>query len=97
VPDNKDLAAQVASEQTLVAQADAERAQAKADQAKAEAQVAVSKAEAQKQAATIAGFQLKGMTPRQAVRAYNESQAIAAGLNPYQPTFVVSGSAGATP
>ena len=92
IPDNKDLAAQVASEQTLVAQADAERAQAKADQAKAEAQIAVSKAEAGKQQATIKGFQLKGMSPKEAVRAYNESQLIAAGGNPYQPTIVTGGA-----
>jgi len=96
VPDNKDLAAQVASEQTLVAQADAERAQAKADQAKAEAQIAVSKAEASKQQATIQGFMLKGMTPKEAVRAYNESQLIAQGGNPYQPTIVTGGALGGT-
>lgn len=95
-PDNDELAAQVASEQTLVAQADAERAQAKADQAKAEAQIAVSKAEAGKQQATIAGFQLKGMTPKQAVRAYNEYQLIQQGGNPYQPTIVTGGALGGT-
>lgn len=96
IPDNKDLAAQVASEQTLVAQADAERAQAKADQAKALAQVAVSKAEASKQQATLQGFMLKGMTPKEAVRAYNESQLIAAGGNPYQPSYIIGGTTGVT-
>ena len=91
-PDNPDLAAQVASTQTLVAQAQAEEAQAAADRQKALAQVAVAKAEAAKQRATIAGYQLKGMSPAQALRAYNESQLIAQGGNPYQPSYIVSGT-----
>ena len=91
-PANQDLADQVASTQTLVAQAQAEEAQAAADRQKALAQVAVAKAEAAKQRATIAGYQLKGMSPAQALRAYNESQLIAQGGNPYQPSYIVSGT-----
>ena len=95
-PQNQDLATAVASEQTLVAQADAARAQAKADKAKAEAETAVAKAEAAKQQATIRGFQLKGMSPKDALRAFNENQLIAAGGNPYQPVIVPGGSLGGT-
>jgi len=91
-PDNPALSEAVASEQTLVAQADAARAQAQADKAKAEAETAVAKAEAAKQQATINGFRLRGMTPKDAMRAYNENQLILAGGNPYQPQFVVGGS-----
>lgn len=91
-PQNPDLAAAVASEQTLVAQADAARAQAKADKAKAVAETAVAKAEAAKQRAGIEGYELKGMTPAQAVRAYNEAQLIAQGGNPYQPQYIVGGT-----
>lgn len=91
-PQNPDLAAAVASEQTLVAQADAARAQAQADKAKAIAETAVAKAEAAKQRAGIEGYELKGMTPKEAVRAYNEAQLIAQGGNPYQPQFIVGGT-----
>ena len=97
-PQNPALAEAVASEQTLVAQADAARAQAKADKAKAVAETAVAKAEAAKQRAGIEGYLLKGMSPKEAVRAYNEAQLIAGGGNPYQPTYLVSGTQpGATP
>jgi hypothetical protein len=91
-PQNPDLAAAVASEQTLVAQADAARAQAKADKAKAVAETAVAKAEAAKQRAGIEGYELKGMSPKEAVRAYNEAQLIAQGGNPYQPQYIVGGT-----
>lgn len=91
-PDNAELATAVAQEQTLVAQAESEQAQAKADKARAEAQIKVSKAEAAKQRATIEGFMLKGMSPAEALKAYNQSQAIAAGQNPFQPTYVVGGT-----
>lgn len=91
-PDNAELAASVAQEQQLVAQAQSEEAQARADKARAQAQIKVSEAEAAKQRATIEGFMLKGMSPAQALKAYNQSQAIAAGQNPFQPTYVIGGT-----
>lgn len=93
-PDNPALSEAVASEQTKVAQADADRAQAKADEAKAKAETQVAKAEAFKQRAEILGYRLPGMSAKDALRAYNEAQLIAAGGNPYQSTFVVGGAAG---
>lgn len=91
-PRNPDLAAAVAQEQTNVAQAQSEEAQAKADKAKAEAQTAVAEAEAKKQQATIEGYMLPGMTPAEAMKAYNQAQLIAQGGNPYQPTYIVGGT-----
>lgn len=93
IPPNE-LASAVAQAQTRVAQAQSEEAQAKADKAKTEAQVKVSKAEALKQQAAISGYRLQGMTPREAIRAYNEAQLIAKGGNPYQPTYLVGGTVG---
>lgn len=91
-PDNTELSDAVASEQTKVAQSDALRAQAKAEKEQALAEVAVAKAQAEKQRATIEGYRLKGMSPRDALRAYNESLAIAAGQNPFQPQYIVGGT-----
>src|SRR5262245_23991801 len=86
-PDNPDLAASVAQEQTLVAQAESEEAQAKADKQKALAQVAVAKAEAEKQRATIEGNRRKGMSAKEPSRANTEPRLTPAGGNPYQPSF----------
>ena len=94
-PENSELSAAVASEQTNVAKSEALQAQAKAEKAQAEAETAVAKANAAKQRATLEGFQLKGMTPAQALRAYNENQLIAQGGNPYQPQYIVGGTLGA--
>jgi len=92
-PANKALAEAVAEEQTKVAQSKAAEAQAKADEATAKAQLAVSQAEAAKQRAAIDGYRLKGMSAKDAMRAYNEAQLIANGGNPYQPTYLVGGAA----
>lgn len=93
-PENPALSEAVASEQTKVAQADADRAQARADQAKAVAETKVAKAEAFKQQAEILGYRLPGMSSKDALRAYNEAQLIAQGGNPYQPTYLVGGTIG---
>lgn len=84
-PTDPALKAKIAEQQTQVASAQAAEAAAKADLAKANAQIAVQKAEAAKKAADISAYG--------SVRAYNEAQAIAAGINPYQPTYIVSGTA----
>jgi hypothetical protein len=94
-PQNAALSDAVSSEQTKVAESEALQAQAKAEKAQAEAETAVAKANAAKQRATLQGFQLKGMTPAQALRAYNENQLIAQGGNPYQPQYIVGGTLGA--
>lgn len=91
-PVNEELATAVAAEQTNVAKAQSEEAQANADTAKAQAQLAVSKAEAAKQRAAIEGYKLAGMSPKEALRAYNEAQCIQNGCNPYQPTYIIGGT-----
>jgi regulator of protease activity HflC (stomatin/prohibitin superfamily) len=73
--------AQTAAE-TAKLNKDAQVAQAKADQA---VRVAQAKAAAAEKHADIAAFKLGNMSWAQAVRAYNEYQAIQAGINPYQP------------
>ena len=88
-PANKALAAAVAEEQTKVAESKSQEAQADADTATAKAQLAVSEAQAAKQRAAINGYRLEGMSPKDAMRAYNEAQLIEKGGNPYQPTYLV--------
>jgi SPFH domain / Band 7 family len=78
-PVNDELAKAVAQEQTNVAQAQAAEAQAKADKARAEAETAVAIAEAAKQQAVIAGYG--------GPENFLLHEAIAAGLNPYQPSY----------
>lgn len=91
-PKNGALAQAVAEEQTKVAQSKALEAQAKADEATAKAQKAVAEAEAAKKRAEIEGYMLRGMSPREAMRAYNEANLIAEGGNPYQPTYIIGGT-----
>lgn len=83
-PVDATLAAAVALEQTNVAKAQSEEAQARADAAKAQAQIAVSQAEAAKKRAEIAGYK--------SVDDYLKAKAIEAGLNPFQPTYIVPGT-----
>lgn len=83
-PKNPELAAAVALEQTNVAKAQSAEAQAKADEAKARAEIAVSQAEAEKKRAEIAGYN--------GIENYLRSQCIAAGCNPFQPTWVYGGT-----
>jgi regulator of protease activity HflC (stomatin/prohibitin superfamily) len=78
-PTNPDLAKAVAQEQTNVAQAQAAEAQAKADKARAEAETAVAIAEAAKQQAVIAGYG--------GPENFLMHECIAAGCNPYQPSY----------
>ena len=80
-PRNPELKAAVAAEQTNVAKAQSEEAQARADAAKAQAQIAVSQAEAAKKRAEIDGYK--------SVDDYLKAKAIEAGLNPFQPMYVV--------
>jgi len=84
-PVNADLAAAVASEQTNVAKAKSAEAQANADAAKARAEVAVSKADAAKREAEVAGYG--------GIEGFLKYTALKEGLNPWQPTYVVSGTA----
>ena len=83
-PRNAELAAAVALEQTNVAKAQSAEAQAKADRAKALAEVAVAQAEAAKKRAQIAGYG--------SVDNFLKAEAVANGLNPFQPTYVVGGT-----
>lgn len=85
VPTNEELKNNIAAAQNQVAQAEAAKAKADADLATANAQIAVQKAEATKKAAEIAGYG--------SVAEYNKAQAIEKGINPYQPTYIVSGTA----
>jgi hypothetical protein len=85
-PVNNGLKNAIAQEQTKVAQAKAQELQARADKARAEAQEAVAKAEAANKRAAIEGFKLQGMSADEAMEAYLKSQAIAKGINPWQPS-----------
>jgi len=85
VPTNADLLKNIADQQNNVAAAQAAKAKADADLATANAQIALQKAEAQKKAADISAYG--------SVAEYNKAQAIEKGINPYQPTYIVSGTA----
>lgn len=85
VPTNPDLLKAIADNQTQVAAAQAAKAKADADTATANAQLALQRAEAAKKKADISAYG--------SVDEYNKAQAIQQGINPYQPTYVVSGTA----
>lgn len=85
VPTNPELLKAIADNQTQVAAAQAAKAKADADTATANAQLALQRAEAAKKKADISAYG--------SVEEYNKAQAIAQGINPYQPTYVVSGTA----
>lgn len=85
VPTNGQLRDNIAAAQNQVAQAQAAKAKADADLATANAQIAVQKAEANKKKADISAYG--------SVAEYNKAQAIAQGINPYQPTYIVTGTA----
>lgn len=67
-------------------------AQVKQAEAEAAVKVAQAKAEAAAKQQEILTYKLPGMSYAQAVRAYNEAQAIAAGINPWQPSGVLTSS-----
>lgn len=85
VPTNGDLLKSIADTQNQVAQAQANKAKADADLATARSQIALQQAEAQKRKADISAY---GSADQ-----YNKAQAIEKGINPYQPTYVVPGTA----
>jgi hypothetical protein len=91
-PTNEQLKQAVADEQAAVAKANsasaearAQEAQAQADAAKARAQIAVAQAEASKTRAEINGYG--------GAENFLRHEAIQQGQNPFQPTYVVSGTA----
>lgn len=83
-PSDESLLATITTAQKDLAAAEAKIRQAEADKATAEAQVAVAQAEARKQQAIISGYG--------GYENYALAQAIAAGLNPFQPTYLVPGT-----
>ena len=83
-PTNGNLATAIADEQAAVASAATAEAKAKAQKAQAEAETALARAEAAKKRAEIAGYG--------GFENYNKAQAVNNGLNPYQPTYIVSGT-----
>ena len=85
VPTNPDLLKAIADNQNQVAQAEAAKAKADADLKTAQAQIALQKAEAAKKQADISAYG--------SVAEYNKAQAIEKGINPYQPTYIVPGTA----
>lgn len=91
-PTNQALKDAIAAEQSAVASANSATAKAQAQKAQAEAETATAQAEAAKKRAEIDGYMLKGMSPEQALLAYNQAQAIAAGLNPWQSVIIANGS-----
>lgn len=84
-PTNQQLKDNIAAAQNNVAAAQAAEAKAKADEAAARAQVAVAGQEAAKRKAEISAYG--------SVSEYNKAQAINKGINPYQPTYIVPGTA----
>lgn len=85
VPTNPELLKSIAEAQNNVASSEAAKAKADADLATANAQIKLQQAEAQKKAADISAYG--------SVAEYNKAQAIEKGINPYQPTYIVSGTA----
>lgn len=85
VPTNTDLLKSIADTQNQVAQAQANKAKADADVATAKAQLALQQAQAAKKKADISAYG--------SVDEYNKAQAIDKGINPYQPTYIVPGTA----
>jgi regulator of protease activity HflC (stomatin/prohibitin superfamily) len=83
-PTNAELSNAIAAEQNNVESAQAAKAKAEADIATARAQKALAEAEAAKKRAEIAGYG--------GFENYNKNQAVEKGLNPYQPTYIVSGT-----
>jgi hypothetical protein len=84
-PTNPELLANIAAAQNEVAKAEAAKAQADAQVKTANAQILLQQAEAKKKAADISAYG--------SVAEYNKAQAIEKGINPYQPTYIVSGTA----
>lgn len=74
----------ITNEQTVVAQANAAGAQAKAQVAQAQAETAVAVERAKQKAAEIRGYP--------SIAAYLQALAIQQKLNPFQPTYIVSGT-----
>lgn len=85
IPTNSELRDAIAAEQSAVATAQSAEAKARATKAQAEAETATAEAEAKKQEAIIKGFG--------SFEAYAQYEAIQNGLNPFQPTYIVSGTA----
>ena len=83
-PTNEELKKAIAAEQSAVASAQSAEAKARAQKAQAEAETATAKAEAEKKAAEIRGYG--------GFENYNKAKAVEHGLNPYQPTYKVSGT-----
>jgi hypothetical protein len=83
-PTNQTLKDAIAANQNNIAAAQAAQAKARADLLTAQAQIALQRAEAAKKKADISAYG--------SVEEYNKAQCIAAGCNPYQPTYVVNGT-----
>lgn len=84
VPTNQNLVNAIAEEQAAVATAQSAEAKARATKAQAEAETQTAIAEAAKQKAIIDGYG--------SFENYNRAKAVEQGLNPYQPTYKVSGT-----
>lgn len=79
-----ELRAALVAEQTKVAEANSKRAEADAQIAQAESETRLAQERAQQKAAELAGYP--------SLEAYLQEQAIEKGLNPFQPTYIVSGT-----
>lgn len=83
-PTNQALKDTLAQNQANLAAAQTAKAKAEADLATARAQTALANAQAAQKQAEINGFG--------GFENYNKAQAVEKGLNPYQPTYIVSGT-----
>lgn len=91
-PTDPDLVAKINQAQANVYAAEAAKNTAVSEKLQAIAETKTAKAKAAKNVAEIMGFRLPGMSPEEAVRAYNEHMLIESGQNPFQPQYLVGGT-----
>jgi uncharacterized protein YdbL (DUF1318 family) len=91
-PTDPDLVAEINNAQKAVYAAEAAEITAESTRLQALAERKSAQAQANKKVAEINGFRLPGMSPAEAVRAYNEAMLIEKGGNPFQPQYIVGGT-----
>jgi regulator of protease activity HflC (stomatin/prohibitin superfamily) len=92
-PTDPELIKEINGAQAAKYEAEAAKLTAEATRLQAIAEQRTAKAQSSKKIAEILGFRLPGMSPEQAVRAYNEHMLIESGGNPFQPQYLVGGTA----
>lgn len=96
-PTDLELLAEINGAQKAKYTAQAAKVTAKAARLQAIAEERTARAQAKKMQSEINGFRLPGMSPDEAVRAYNQHLLIESGGNPFQPQYIVGGTMPVTP